>query len=179
MTPFEVIEGTLIVVFFAYEIWAAEPMKDRYRRRKLRDTFDLRVVSIGWDLEEPVNGYVTTRLRVNRTTEIHSFNVRFVESKLGGNVSPHTIRIWNLQTPEQQVAMNDDGEGGLECRWKDNLPRKIYEGKDLELTVSFSVKSPAWNGYLSYQGWDALDEKRYARAEVRFTRPEQLRMTAS
>jgi hypothetical protein len=174
-SPFDVFEGTLILVFFAYEIWFAEMVRERWRRRRLRDTFDLRLVTIRWDTTDTRNGFISAQLRINQATEIRTFNVRFVEGRDGGNLAQLLpVQIVAVNDRQHELVAEQDFEGGCECHWRDHLPRKLYAGKDLFLDMRFIINRPVWAGYLSYQGWDALDEKRYSRIPIEITRPAPL-----
>src|SRR5689334_19916716 len=77
-SPFDVFEGLMILAFFAYEIWFAEPVREAWRRRKLRDTFDLRLIGVGsLPGGDTTQGSVALQLRVMHSTEIRKFNLRF------------------------------------------------------------------------------------------------------
>jgi hypothetical protein len=153
----------VIVALIAYEIWGQAALHARRRRRLLKGTFDLRIRGVGAHPDRGNHYWAAISVRVNHPTEIRSFNNRCVATAEGGNVPPGIIRIILVkQDSLGGLDSFEEAEGGCECYWADCLPRKIFAGKDLSLTVTFLAAQP-WSGYLSFQGWDADDQKQYAR----------------
>jgi len=151
----------VIVGLIAYEIWGQGFLARRKRQRELAATFELSILGSGPD---PSGGFdwIEAAVRVNHATEIRTFNMRFVETANGGNVSPEIITVVSVDDEMKDLVSLQDVEGGCDCSWRDHLPRRVFGGKDFKLMILFLARR-AWSGYLSFQGWDADDREQYAR----------------
>jgi hypothetical protein len=169
-SPFDIAAEIAIVSLFVYEIWVKEPLAKWRSRRRLADTFALRVGkanilgasrnSIAKSVDLDLSVYVA------HTTDIDRFNIRLAEDKYGGRVSPELIRIENVWADVGSVHYVSDRDGGMECTWVDAIPRR-HATKALNLKVRIGMEQPQeWKGVIGYQGYDADGTQRIVRHPV-------------
>lgn len=166
----------IVIWLIAYEI--RTPKREQLARRKLLTrTFELRLsegsriqanASLGASVNIPFAIYLAHPTIVSR------FNLRFVQRVSDGtfqNVDPKVIRIKRVYSIHGALFHDEDGDGEGGCNgWFPDQQMKFYAGTEMRLQLEIIAPRP-WAGFLSFQGFDADDERQYARHEFAAIEP--------
>jgi hypothetical protein len=115
---------------------------------------------------------VYIRVWVNQPVLVDHCNVRFVKTKKGGNVPTEVIEIrqgydahlagHTEATGVRQTRSIRDQRGGVDIEYFPS-PKPVAAKQDFWLGVQFSAHR-AWEGFLSFEGYDRGGHRRWRRA---------------
>ena len=160
-----------IAGLIVYEIWIQPALQRRARRRTLARTFSMTIDGACSIPLADIAGFpVGVSILIGHTTNIKTFNFRFVSSASGGDVSEGIVRIGHVGDSSQQTKRFarrwSDDKGGISGAWDKRV--SLDAGETLRFSLAVEATAP-WSGYLSFSAHDADGEKRFVRQPFAIT----------